>query len=218
MRITGNSGVEVRTLRAVDGTMLRISFARPVDASAHPGTWLVWAENVVTGEAHRVTVTAGGVAMLDPEPLPAGRVYDWLTGVEIDTEGATPLGALDLSLRGATTVCEGECRVEYRTIARPLLAPIAGTFECVSETVSVLTVGSVTLRVTWTEAAPRDSGEVDCTARSVAAGEAIGRGGAYSITALAADGAALSVGAAPDGHLYAGDFAPTVGCPCRHGN
>jgi hypothetical protein len=38
------------------------------------------------------------------------------------------------------------------------------------------------------------------------------------MTATDPAGRPLSLGISLDGHLYAGDFAPTIGCPCRHGN
>jgi hypothetical protein len=169
---------------------------------------------------HRITATPDGHAWIDPNPMYEGTVYDEWTGDILDTSGAVGLGSLNPG--GAqimfTGCWDGICSVSYRLRGPPLTAPFSGRLTCESATRLRLDSGLVSLRFDWADTGYGGNPEFDCDPHMVQAGDEIGPNRHYGISAYDESGRQMSLGIARAGWLYAGDFAPTVGCPCRHGN
>jgi hypothetical protein len=179
------------------------------------------------GRLH-VTLTEDGHLWLNPEPIEPDKVYDEITGEVIDVDGATSVGTLrnEDGFRPARTICgrtivaadppvstpDRVCSVDY---FGTLIAPIAGTVSCDSDSVLRLDGANVSLRFAWANTGLGGEPQFDCTSRPARPAEEIGNVLHYVITAESHDGRLLSLGITPDGDMYSGDFLPDVGCPCR---
>jgi hypothetical protein len=205
----------------------------PVVAMATRPVARVWAQRPGLDDVYRATFTPDGVAWINPEPLPGDRVYDSWTGQELDTSEATAAGSLPVSSRSsdfAFTTCEdGTCDVSYRQLTGPLLAPTDGLLVCESSgTAAFYFDDNLTHRLRFhaidfrpwgalgDPGGPRSWRADVC--RNRLAGDAIGPSGHYLIRAYDVAGNRISIGIAPNGDLYTGEFVPTIGCPCQRGN
>jgi hypothetical protein len=154
---------------------------------------------------------------MQPEPLSGGAVYDAWTGERLAIESGL-IGWLDPSPASILfTGCdEGRCYVSYRT-HQPLLAPAGGVLTCESPTTLLLDQESVVLRIDWADTGYGGNPQFQCEPHHVRTGDRIGPERHYRLTAYDGSGQQISLGITPDGHLYAGDFATTIACPCRQG-
>jgi hypothetical protein len=168
---------------------------------------------------HRATLSADGHLWLDPEAIAPGTATDEWTGALLDTAGAIEAGAVDpVAQFMLFTSCRGGvCSVSWRP-ALPPRAPIAGTLTCESSTRLRLDGTEVSLRFEWANTGYGGHPQLDCAPREVEAGEEIGPVRHWVITAYDRGGRQMSLAVSRDGRLFAGEFGPTVGCPCRSGN
>ncbi len=169
-------------------------------------------------DTYRTALTTDGHLWLDPEPISTASAYDEWTGQQLDLDDAVPAGWLDPAPASILfTGCnDGYCYISYRTAAT-MKAPVDGELACESSTTLRLETDTLTLRIDWADTGYGGPPEFDCTRRHVTAGEEIGPIRHYSITAYDAHADKVSAAITPDGHLYVGHFAPTIGCPCRQG-
>jgi hypothetical protein len=172
------------------------------------------------GAVHRATVTPDGHGWIDPNPMYEGTVYDEWTGEVLDTSDAVPLASLNPAWAQImfTGCSEGLCSGSYRLAGHSLEPPFSGMLTCESATTLHLHLGSTTLQFEWADTGYGGNPQFECDPHWVQPGDKIGPNLHYSITAYDKSGHQISLGIARAGWLYAGDFAPTIGCPCRHGN
>jgi len=167
---------------------------------------------------NRATVSSDGHLWIQTTRMEVTLAADEWTGSALDTAGAIGAGAIDagnqyMMFTGCT---DGFCWVSYRP-ALPLRAPISGLLTCESGTVLVLDGGDVTLRFEWADTGYGGPPEFGCEPHEVNAGDEIAPNRHYVVTAYRPDGEQVSLAVSRDGRLHAGNFAPTVGCPCRSG-
>jgi hypothetical protein len=220
--VAGNR--EVSRFRTADLRQYRVTFWQPDSAEgSHIQIWAT-ADDLITGHRHRVTVTADGRAWIHPKPNPPDAAYDWRTGEALETSDAVALGALPIGTQATDAVrtecLNGRCQVRYRLTSGVAPLPVSGVPECESLTSMRLRLERVTIRAEQTLVlSPPVTPIIDCVVGiEVAAGSPWLQPGDHILTATDASGRPLSLAISPDGHLYAGDFAPDIGCPCRQGN
>jgi hypothetical protein len=185
------------------------------------------------GDTIRVSLTPDGHLWIDPEPLAAGGVYDDVTGAELKVEDSELVGSFPndgtLSMRN---ICDellvaadpevstpaDACAVQHLPAGAGLFAPFEGTLICETTETLRLEGAAVTARFTRANIGVGGDPNFDCEQHDVTAGERIGPTAYYIITGHGRGGEITSLAISQDGHLYAGDFAPDIGCPCRQGN
>ena len=175
---------------------------------------LLWA-----GDRH-AEIGADGHLYIAAEPAEAGAVIASDTGERLDVSRATKLGPLDSAWTFCASQGQRNCFVIAYYGKGPVRAPFDGVFNCRADGVAELR--STALRLEFRHLQP-GLNNLPCepiggAPHDVRAGDPLFPSIHTLIWAFDGDGKPVSLVAAGNGTLYAGDIPRRFGCPCRPGN
>jgi hypothetical protein len=187
--------------------------------SGAPGpTMLVYARTPEGPAYYHLEMDSVGRLYVSSQQVPANLPVAFDTGQVLDTSQMLPVGST--TPNDHWILCGAGEGSPCTSLLRGDLVPLAaGSLACDQES-GVLTFVSAgesgaSLTMKWEQ----PSSPLACrdAAREVAAGEALGYGGVFTVSARARNGSPLSVLITRHGVVYVSPEMPSVGCPCRTG-
>lgn len=177
------------------------------------------------GHNYPIAVDERGRLFVARDPVARDAVVSQWSGERLDVSQAVAMPALSVTMDGfyynACNDGSRFCNVIYKTDAlEALRAPIDGHLACLPSGLLELTGSSMRIRFEPFEIVIGEPLAPICAPPAVSevtAGTTIAQPGYYFITAFTLTGTRLSVATARDGTMYAGQFRPTLGCPCWRG-